>query len=126
MDNYTHSDDTPEVNFDKDTNTYSIVGNSYMENCIKFYEPIKAFIENYESTGRNELNLFLHFNLLNSSSAVYLAQVIIRVSEIAKKGLKVNVKWAHDIHDEELLELGQKLSSISKLPFDYLAIEDDE
>lgn len=125
MNSYTHAEDTPEVNFDKETNTYSIIGNSYMENCIKFYEPIKAFIENYESTGRKELNLVLHFNLLNSSSAVYLAQVIIRVSEIAKKGLDVKVTWMYDVHDEELLELGQKLSSISKLPFEYKAVEEE-
>lgn len=116
--------DTPKAVFDKSTYTYSIVGNSYMENCIDFYKPIKEFVENYESNGYNELNLLFHYNLLNSSSSVYLAQIILNAAKLVNKDINVNIEWMYDINDEELFELGQKLENLSKLPFKYTSVKD--
>jgi len=120
------TEDCPEVSFDNETKVFKMTGNSYPENCVGIYEPLKSFIEHYEIGKNKVLHLEFYFNLINSTSTVYVAQIVIRVAELVKKGLKVSIKWYYDEHDEELLDLGEKLSSISKLPIEYIAVEDED
>lgn len=72
MDNHYNapSQDTPIASFNNETCTYEIKGNSYLENCATFYEPIKQFIDNYPNSDKKELNLIFFFNLINSTSTV--------------------------------------------------------
>jgi len=124
--NRSETEDSPEVNFNWEDKSLTIKGNSYPENCSKIYEPIIGFIENYNVEENKEINIVLFYNLINSTSTVYIAQIIVRVAELKKEGLKVSIKWCYDEYDEELLELGQKLSSISGLEIEYVSIKDTE
>ena len=119
------TDDCPEINYDAEKNRLTISGNSYPENCEIIYEPIKKFLDDYDIEKNNMLNFYFRFNLINSTSTVYLAQIIVKVAELAKEGLSVFIKWYYDEDDEELLDLGEKLSAISKLPFEYAAVKDE-
>ena len=123
--NRMESADCPEINFDNENKILKISGNSYPENCETIYEPIKLFIDNYSVEEQQKLNLEFNFNLVNSTSIVYIAQIIMKVAELQKIGLKVSIKWSYNVNDEELLDLGEKLSSISHLPFQYVGIEDN-
>ena len=118
--------DCPEINFDKNSKIFRIFGNSYPENCEMIYEPIKDFIKNYNINENKILKLEFQFNLINSTSIVYIAQIIMKVAELAQKGLQVTIKWFYDINDEELLDLGNKLSSISNLPFEYVKLDEEK
>lgn len=124
--NLESTEDSPEVLFDNEKKVLQISGNSYPENCEKIYEPIKAFLSNYSVEENNRLNFYCHFNLINSTSTVYVAQIIVKVAELAKEGLSVFIKWYYDEYDEEMLDLGEKLSSISKLPIEYISVKDED
>lgn len=124
--NLAGTDDSPEIMFDVEKKTLSIIGNSYPENCEAIYEPIKAFLDNYDVAKNNMLNFHFHFNLINSTSTVYVAQVIVKVAELAKEGLSVFIKWSYDEYDEEMLDLGEKMSSISNLPIVYTPVKDED
>lgn len=113
------TNDSPEVKFNIETKVLLIKGNSYPENCGGLYDPIKNFIENYDIDEMSNLDLHCHFNLLNSTSSVHVAQIIMLLAEKNSKGLKCNVIWAYDEHDEEMLDLGEKLASISKLDIEF-------
>lgn len=120
------TEDGPEVNFNKEDKTFRITGNSYPENCEKIYEPILDFIDNYKVEENKELNFEFHYNLINSTSTVYVAQMVVKIAALVEKGLVVSAKWYYDEFDEELLDLGEKLASISKLPIEFIAIKDEE
>jgi len=120
------SEDGPEINFNEENKTFKITGNSYPENCEKIYEPILHFIENYKVEENKTLNFYFHFNLINSTSTVYVAQMVIKIAELVEKGLTVSLKWHYDKFDEELLDLGEKLASISKLPIEFIAVDDED
>ena len=62
----------------------------------------------------------------NTTSTVYVAQIIVKVAELAQEGLSVFIRWKYDEYDEEMLDLGEKLSSISKLPIDYVPVKDED
>lgn len=119
------TNDSPEVNFNLETKVLLIKGNSYPENCAGLYTPIKAFIENYDIGELSKLDFHCHFNLLNSTSSVHLAQIIMLLADKKSNGLKCNIVWTYDEHDEEMLELGEKLSSISKMDIEFKMELDD-
>ena len=120
------NEDSPEIVYLEEANLLKIVGNSYPENCEVIYEPIKKYLGKYSVEENPELNLYFHFNLINSTSTVYIAQIIVSIAELVKKGLKTSITWCYDQYDEELLDLGQKLAFVSKLPFEYEAIPDED
>lgn len=123
--NRSETADTPSVFFDEQTKTLSIIGNSYPENCSNIYEPIIEFVSNYNVSDFQKLKLHFYYNLINSTSVVYVSKLVLKVSDLKKKGLEVNVKWSYDRFDEELLDLGEKFSSISELEFEYEPIVDE-
>jgi len=119
------TEDGPEINFNEENKTLKIIGNSYPENCEIIYEPILNFIKNYGVEENKVLNFHFHFNLINSTSTVYVAQIVVKIAELVNKGLTVSIKWYYDKFDEELLDLGEKLASISNIPIEYIAVDDE-
>jgi len=124
--NHTATKDSPEIIFDNTTKTLQILGNSFPEDCEKIYSPIKLFLDKYDIKKNKLLNFDFHFNLINSTSTVYLAQIISKSAGLNKQGLPVNIKWRYYEYDEEMLDLGEKLSSISNLPIEYISIKEDD
>jgi hypothetical protein len=112
-------EDTPEIVFDLKTNTLSFIGNSYPENCELVYLPVLDFLNSYDFQQKKHLNLDFHFNLINSTSVVYVAQIFSKLQIYQKESNQIKVKWSYDEFDEELMELGERFSSICKLPFTY-------
>ena len=113
------TNDRPAINFNSKTHVLYIAGNSYPENCSSVYDPIKSFIENYNIAEQKDITLHCHFNLLNSTSSVHVAQLIMLIAEKKEKGLEANIIWTYDEHDEEMLDLGEKLASISKMDIEF-------
>ena len=122
--NQTQQQDTPEVIFDNEKKILKISGNSYPENCEIIYEPINIFLNEYNLNKNHKLNFEFRLNLINSTSTVYLAQIIMKIAQLNSEGLIVTILWYYDEFDEELLDLGEKLSSISNLPFTFTPVRD--
>jgi len=120
------TEDSPEVSFNEVNKTLKITGNSYPENCETIYVPLTNFIDKYNVENNKILNLYFYYNLINSTSTMYIARIITRISELVKEGLVVTIKWCYDENDEELMDLGEKLSSISKLPFEFVPIVEED
>tara|TARA_R110001592_G_scaffold188619_1_gene433997 strand:+ start:196 stop:576 length:381 start_codon:yes stop_codon:yes gene_type:complete len=119
------TDDTPDIVFDLKTFTLSVIGNSYPENCELVYLPVIDFLDAYDFKNNKRLNLEFHFDLINSTSVVYIAQLFSKISAISNQDILIKVKWSFDEFDEELKELGERFSSISKIPFQYNSIASD-
>lgn len=126
MINVEATNDKPAINYNTKTHVLFIGGNSYPENCSAVYDPIKSFIENYNIAEKKDLTLHCHFNLLNSTSSVHVAQIIMLIAEKIEKGLEANIIWTYDEHDEEMFDLGEKLASISKIDIEFRIDEESE
>ena len=63
-----------------------------------------------------------HFNFeyFNSTSAKYILDVFKTLGSLQSKGAEVRVKWHYEEDDEDMLEVGQEMSRMSKLPFEYI------
>ncbi|HPH15747.1 MAG TPA: DUF1987 domain-containing protein [Bacteroidales bacterium] len=122
-----HTDKTPEVIFDTELREFRINGYSRPENIREFYVPILNTLQKEFSSivSSGDTNLYsFHFQLeyYNSSSAKFISDIIKVIKQYADTGLHVSILWYFDKDDDEMQEAGEDFSSISNIPFKYIAV----
>lgn len=112
---------TPRVEFNKNANTFKIVGKSLPEDVKNFYTPIIQWFDAYSLQPNPETNLFLEFEYFNTASSKMILVLLSKVREIQKKGFKVLVTWIYPPHDAEIEESGEEFAELLNIPFQLIA-----
>lgn len=119
---------SPRIVLDPDAMNFEFSGESRPENVRKFYLPILEWLEAYiaEQTklddGERTSGLVCQFNFeyFNSTSAKYILDIFKSLNTINALGINLEIKWLYEQDDEDMLEVGQEMSRMSKLSFDYV------
>jgi hypothetical protein len=106
---------TPFVWLAKD-GQLTIKGRSIPEDGAEFYENIFEWVENYQGNLSLPTVLEIELEYLNDISSKYLLQIIKRLNETCNK---FTVVWRYENHDQDMLELGKMMSSLSRVNFDF-------
>lgn len=117
------STETPEVRFNKDTGVLHISGRSLPEDAFSFYQPIIDWVEAFLKINplqKVELNFDLDY--FNSSSGRYLLELLSIFESKSKPGM-ARIKWYAEEDDELMVEKGNELKSLIKLPFEVITTE---
>lgn len=115
---------TPLVDFDYDSRTLKMQGESYPENAAEFYGPILTSLRNYlASAVQPQLATVveLEFVYINSSSTRSLQQILTLLDTAARAGAIVQVHWIVSDDDDSMTELGVDLLA-EKNALDYKII----
>ncbi len=126
------TDKTPGILLDGDKHVFEIEGNSRPENVRDFYVPVVQSLNDFfeQRISENKIDEFkdypfrLNFKLgyFNSSSAKFLADILIDVVAYMQKGVMAKVYWYYDEGDEDMREAGEDFSEMIDLPFNYVMI----
>ena len=75
-----------------------------------------------EKDGERTPGLLCQFNFeyFNSTSAKYILDIFKSLNAISALGIDLEIKWLYEEDDEDMLEVGQEMSRMSKLPFEYI------
>jgi hypothetical protein len=120
---------SPRVKFSPDDHCLEITGISRPEDVIGFYEPLLqrinqylAMIDSMDTEERKDIIVTLIFDLeyINSASSKYLLQVISLFKQLKDKEMEVEVYWYFEDPDDQILEDGEDLSEVLKIPFRFL------
>jgi hypothetical protein len=119
---------SPRIVLDPEARAFEFSGESRPENVRKFYLPILEWLESYtaEQEGLKEdertfgLQCQFNFEYFNSTSAKYILDIFKSLNAIAALGIEIEIKWLYEEDDEDMLEVGQEMSRMSKLSFDYI------
>ena len=122
---------TPRVNLDPEKNLFEFSGESRPENVRNFYIPILEWLENYaveaasQDKASKNVSREFHFNFeyFNSTSAKYILDLFKILSNLDADGIAISVYWHYEEDDEDMLEVGNEMSRMSKIPFEYITIE---
>ncbi|HEU6456319.1 MAG TPA: DUF1987 domain-containing protein [Roseateles sp.] len=103
--------ETPEVKFLYSANTLSITGESYPENAMAFYAPLRAGLHDYLVQVSEQTPIEAHFSLkyFNSSSTKLLRSLISLLNDAARAGKHITAHWYHDPEDDMMMEFGHDL-----------------
>lgn len=120
---------SPEVVLDPDKKIFEISGESRPKDVPEFYKPILLWLDEYgqnltkqkDSTTLFECNF--SFEYFNSLSAKFILDICKKLSRLRSDGDNIIVKWHYEEDDDDMHEVGQEMSRISKLPFEYVEIK---
>lgn len=105
------TNETPEINFCFSDNKLHMSGESYPENAMAFYAPIRASLQNYLSNTQEQGEVEAHFALkyFNSSSTKLIRSLISLMHDSAQAGKRIVTHWYHDPDDDMMSEFGNDL-----------------
>lgn len=112
---------TPEIDF-KTTGEFKILGSSYPENVLEFYQPVINWLDKFLRTNTESIYLNVDLKYINTTSIKSILNVIIKIRTLSKSTVKV--AWLYEIQDEDMLEAGEDLQKLSKLEFEFIEKEE--
>jgi hypothetical protein len=116
---------TPKVVLDPDNNIFEISGESRPFDVPTFYQPLLTWLDEFShylskmNGGIKPIDFIFNLEYFNSLSAKYILDLCKKLSKIHIEGFPINVRWQYEEGDDYMLETGQEMSKISKLPFEY-------
>jgi len=119
---------SPRIVLDPEEKKFEFSGESRPENVRNFYLPVLEWLEKY--TGKQSdleepertpaLDCLFNFEYFNSTSAKYILDIFKSLNALHSLGIDLDIKWFYEEDDEDMLEVGEEMSRMSKLKFEYV------
>lgn len=122
---------SPRIVLDPEEIKFEFSGESRPENVRNFYLPVLEWLEKFSThqSGLNDsertpaLNCLFNFEYFNSTSAKYILDIFKSLNTLHSLGIALDIKWFYEEDDEDMLEVGEEMSRMSKLKFEYVISE---
>ena len=113
---------SPEIIFNAQTNTLSIVGESYPENTAQFYEPVFEWLDEYlTELSDQQVTFNMELIYFNSSSSKALMDIFDILEEASDDGKNIVLNWIYDEENDAALEYGEEFAEdIETLTFNLV------
>ncbi|MCK5537324.1 MAG: DUF1987 domain-containing protein [Bacteroidales bacterium] len=119
------TEETPQVEFNAIESKFIIAQRSLPENAIEFYEPILSWIEEY-SKDPNVVTIFeFDFEYFNTASSKQVIKILLLLENLTNNS-EVKIKWHYRDYDEDMLQNGQRYSSLVDIDFEFIEIEEED
>jgi hypothetical protein len=116
---------SPKVILDPEKKIYEITGESRPPDVREFYDQIITWMDDFslqliKAEDKTEpVNFTLNFGYFNSSSGKMILDICKVLARLQSRGVNVIVNWHYEKDDVDMLEVGQEISKIVRLPFEY-------
>jgi hypothetical protein len=114
---------TPKIIFDPSNNVFLISGFSLPEDVSGFYTPVLEWLDEFsQKVEKDKAPIHFSFRLVyyNSGSFKVLINILHKIAQIKNKGIEVVIDWYYDDDDTHLKDIGEELSDLVELPFNYV------
>ncbi|MBN2891148.1 MAG: DUF1987 domain-containing protein [Bacteroidales bacterium] len=115
------TEDTPEVIFDPDQNTFKISKISVPEDAYEFYYPIIQWLKEYGENALEKTVVDFDLEYVNSASAKQIIQLLLALEDISKNN-DVSIKWYYEAIDEDMQLLGKRFKNLADIEFEFIEI----
>lgn len=113
------TDCTPHVDFDFDTQRFTLKGESWPENAAAFYRPLQSALDGWQPRPNEPVVVDIALSYFNSSSTKMLFGLFDQFNQLAQQGNTIQLNWYYDEEDDVSEEFGQEL----QLDFDALTVQ---
>lgn len=120
------TEESPGINFDKESNKFLIFGKSFPEEARRFFDPAILWLDEYAKKPNQETIFEVRLEYYNSATSTILLEMLHIINKIYVKGSKAKIVWNYLEIDDDMLEAGKEYSEMLKVPFEFRAIEDFE
>lgn len=118
---------SPRIEFDPESKTFEIAGESYPENCWAFYSPMFEWLESYfENLAGEQMEINMEILYFNSSSSKTFMDFFEMLDDQAEQGRNIVVNWRYHEENESAMECGEEfMEDVSNIKFNLVEFTDD-
>ncbi len=99
-----------------DQGVITIKGRSIPEDSFEFFEPVMKACREYVKKPAKHTSVHIHLEYVNSGSKKYLTNIFNVLEKSYLDGNSYEITWTYDSDDEAMLDLGNDLKGIIKIP----------
>ena len=114
---------TPKVFFNALNGKMELAGRSIPENSFQFYEPLLQWIDEYAKSPQDQTSFTFKLDYFNTSSSMYILGILKKLEKMYIDGKNIKVFWYYDAEDEDMLQTGEDLRQIVKIPIEMTELE---
>lgn len=115
------TENSPEIHFDLNTNTFYIKGKSIVSEVDHFYAPVLEWLKNYQDYIIDKVNFVFDLEYFNIFSSKRILFILYTLSDLRVKGVDVRVTWYFSQEDDDMKEVGEDYACMVNLPFDFVS-----
>ena len=112
--------DKPYIHLSKEECDFEIKGNSYSVLIDEVYKKVVDWIEHNFPETKCDIVWKFQFEMISSGSLKGLIKIIEVLDSFYNEGLNIKIKWISPEDDSDIIEIGQDLSEITSIPFDFV------
>jgi hypothetical protein len=123
---------SPKITLDPENNIFEISGISRPEDVRDFYYPVFTWFKkfkseiidtkNYSYNEDHPLDLKIKLAYFNSSSAMFLSDLLTEFNKLHEQGQYVKIYWFFEEGDDDMREAGEELSEMLEITFNYIEV----
>jgi hypothetical protein len=114
------TEDTPEINFDRKANIFSISGRCYPEDAREFFKPVLEWLEAYVSSPNQSTNLEVDLEYVNSGSVKEVFKMLYLIEDIMESGKDAKVTWCYRSGDDLMEQKGIEFQKFLEAPVELI------
>lgn len=114
---------TPKIILDKEKNTFLLSGRSLPEDVREFYYPIIDWFHDYFKEPNELTHIVFEISYYNTASSKIFLDLLFILKDYLDSGNKIKITWKHEKDDEEVLEAGEDLMRVSKMPIIFEEVD---
>ncbi|MGE9296049.1 MAG: DUF1987 domain-containing protein, partial [Puniceicoccales bacterium] len=108
----------PEVRFHAESRSLRFTGESFPENVVEAYKPVRAFLDDYfEENPNAQLRLIFELAYFNTSTSKTLYDIFVWLAKVRSDGADITVEWRYPSDVEVMQEHGEDFADEIELPF---------
>jgi len=115
---------SPRVIFNPKEAKFMIAGKSVLENVQEFYSPLLNWMDEFlEKSMIKDVEFTFDIEYYNLASTKRFLFFLFKLKDVEKKGGQLRVNWLYREKDQDILEMGQDLSQMLSIPFNFKGYE---
>lgn len=116
---------SPEIEFSPEDNVYRMLGESCMSDANLFYAPVLEWLREFGSGENVSATYKFHFSAISQTSMKMLLFVCQEIKSMQIDGSEIHVSWCFSKGAADLKEIGQDISYMTELEFDFVIMDDE-
>ncbi len=114
------TNETPQIDFNKEKSIFAITGKSLPEDVKEFFNPVIQWIQEYAESPNAETVLQVKMDYFNTASSKMLLEIFEVFKKIHEAGKKVTIDWYYQEDDEDMQDAGEDYADIVEVPFNFI------
>lgn len=111
--------DSPKILLDEENLLFLIEGPSYPADALETYEIVIDWINDHHYRFESQLICKFKFKMLSSASRKMVYEIFLALEKIAVKNKNITIHWYYQMHDEDMMEVGEDFADNVELPFRF-------